>query len=76
MKAAQYLVDWTARAKALVESKGLTLDAITDPGAPWAIAYRTGFWREANDAGLSDGVVQTALERIFPNVRFNDPKRY
>lgn len=76
MKAAQYLADWTSRAKALVEAKGLTLDSVTDPGVPWLVAHRTGFWREANDAGLSDGAVQTALERIFPNVRFKDAKRY
>lgn len=51
----------------------------------WTLAHRVGILDEAygNTAkdmpgieGVNDAHIQTALERIFPEAVFNDPKRY
>lgn len=60
----------------LTAANGASLEQVTSPADAWHIAHKAGYWREANDAGINDGPVQTALEKIFPNVKFNDAKRY
>lgn len=43
----------------------------------WAVAARCGITREAYaDRSATDGHIQTALEKIFPNVVFRDKKVY
>ncbi len=78
MKCAEHIPAWSARALAWLQSQRpeLTLADVRAPGDAWMIAHKAGFWKEANDAGVNDGPIQTALERIFPNVTFNDAKRY
>jgi hypothetical protein len=69
--------EWRERSAAwLSAANGATLDQVRAPGDAWHIAHKAGFWREANDEGINDGPIQTALESIFPNVKFNDAKRY
>lgn len=43
----------------------------------WTLAHRVKFtdWAYAQP-GLNDAHIQTALQRIFPNVVFKDKKRY
>ena len=67
---------WTKRIDDFLTAYPITREEVTDPRVPWTIAHRVGFWREANDAGINDGPIQTALEKIFPAVKFNDAKRY
>jgi len=43
----------------------------------WTIAHRAGITREAYvDRDVTDGHIQTALEKIFPNAVFKDRKTY
>lgn len=43
----------------------------------WAIASRCGVTRDAyTDLSVTDGHIQTALEKIFPNAVFLDSKVY
>lgn len=55
----------------------LPLTAIKSGKDAWTIAHRVGITREAyNDPTVTDGHIQTALERIFPNAAFEDRKVY
>lgn len=51
---------------------------ITSGREVWAIAGKLGLTREAYNIGrdVLDAHIQTALEKIFPNAIFLDPKRY
>jgi hypothetical protein len=43
----------------------------------WSIAHRVGIMEEAyKNPKTVDAHIQTALEKVFPNVRFKDPKVY
>ena len=56
---------------------GLPLTAVKTGTDAWAIAHRVGITREAyNDPTVTDGHIQTALVRIFPNAVFKDCKVY
>lgn len=56
---------------------GLDRLAIKSGKDAWTIAHRVGITREAyKDPTITDGHIQTALERIFPNAVFEDRKVY
>lgn len=76
MKADPFIPDWTARADTWLAGHNLKRDDVVVGADAWYVAHKTGFWREANDAGMNDGVVRTALEKIFPNAVFKDKKTY
>lgn len=44
----------------------------------WTVAHQAGIVRHAYDIGadVTDGHIQTALERVFPNAVFKDKKVY
>ena len=55
----------------------LTCDDITTGRDAWAIAHRSGVTNDAyKDRTVTDGHIQTALERIFPHAVFKDAKVY
>lgn len=57
--------------------EGVTRMSIRTGSGAWAIAHNAGVTREAYaDRSVIDAHIQTALERIFPNAVFKDPKVY
>jgi hypothetical protein len=43
----------------------------------WSIAHRVGIMEQAyKNTKTVDAHIQTALEKVFPNVKFKDPKVY
>jgi hypothetical protein len=66
-----------AMAKEFLEARGLFLTDIETGRDAWTVAHQSGIISEAyTDRTVVDGHVQTALESIFPNAVFKDPKRY
>lgn len=55
-----------------------TCSSIITGGDAWFVAHAAGVVREAYAMGqdIHDAHIQTALQRIFPNVVFRDAKRY
>ena len=50
---------------------------VSEGRTAWTIAHHSGITREAYaDRSVTDGHIQTALERIFPNAKFLDKKVY
>lgn len=71
--------DWAATAERwLIDNHGIAMAAITTGRDAWAIAHRCGITAEAYTSSryVTDGHVQTALEKIFPNAVFLDKKAY
>lgn len=69
---------WERSASDFLACYGMEREEVTTGQDAWGVAHRTGIYREAiaMDASVVDAHVQTALERIFPNATFKDPKRY
>lgn len=61
----------------LIKHYGFYRNNITSATDAWTIADRIGFssWCYAQE-GVHDAHIQTALEYIFHNAQFKDPKRY
>ena len=80
MRLAAHLPDFTTRVEQWFETNAphLTREAVTAGRDAWFIAHRTGIVRASYDVGrdVVDAHIQTALQRIFPNVVFLDAKRY
>ena len=58
-------------------ARHLTLADIDTGINAWAVAHRSGITKEAyQDRNITDGHIQTALQRIFPNAVFKDKKVY
>lgn len=75
--AKEVVAQWRAQAVAWCEPHGVHPDEVYLGKDAWSIAARSGVLREAyTDEAVTDGHVQTALEKIFPNARFNDKKTY
>ena len=52
-------------------------NAVVQGRDAWTVAHRAGLTREAyEDRTITDGHIQTALERVFPNAVFRDKKVY
>lgn len=68
---------WTAQADAALAAQGLTREQVTSGRDGWTVARLAGITAEAyRDRNAVDAHIQTALERILPNCKFRDPKRY
>lgn len=68
---------WINRADAFCQSKGVVRSDVVVGREAWDVAHHLGFTNEAyKDRTVVDAHIQTALERVFPNVVFKDPKRY
>lgn len=68
---------WTAQVDAALAAQGFTREQVTNGVDGWTVARLAGITEEAyRDRDVTDGHIQTALERILPNCKFRDPKRY
>lgn len=64
--------DWLA-----AKAPHITTDKIETGRDAWAVAVRCGITSDAyQDRTVTDGHIQTALEKIFPNAVFKDAKVY
>ena len=71
------LKTWAAKAEEFLAPYNLTRSSIMTGRDAWAIASRTNITRDAyEDRNVTDGHIQTALEKIFPNAVFKDKKVY
>lgn len=63
--------------KLLIEN-GYTLEAVTTGTDAWNVYHKAGCFNAIGgyNAPYSDGHLQTALEKIFPNVVFKERKTY
>jgi hypothetical protein len=57
-------------------SQGLIRQNVVSGALAWEVAHRIGFSKWAYANGYSDGHIQTALGRIFPNVQLQEVRRY
>lgn len=80
MRLAEHLPEYTRMVEAWLADKApsLTREAITTGRDAWAVAFRAGITEHAYALGreVTDGHIQTALERVFPNAVFKDRKVY
>lgn len=80
MKISNETVDrWIKLVDSWFAANALTLgrNAVAHGRDAWTVANRAGLTREAyEDRTITDGHIQTALERIFPNAVFRDKKVY
>jgi hypothetical protein len=69
---------WIADAERyLIDNHGITRAGIKTGVDAWSIAHRCGITQEAYaDRKVTDGHIQTALERVFPAAVFRDRKVY
>ena len=71
------LIDAYLLTKLTPLGEGVTRHSVQTGSGAWAIAHNAGVTREAYaDRTILDAHIQTALERIFPHAKFNDPKVY
>jgi hypothetical protein len=70
--------DWREKAAGwLAANTTLTAEAITTGRDAWTVAHRCGITGAAyTDRTVTDGHIQTALEKVFPNAVFRDKKVY
>lgn len=68
---------WRQQAEDWLTVRGHTLEGVKTGLDAWAIAHRADITKEAyQDRTVTDGHIQTALEKIFPNAVFKDKKLY
>ena len=70
---------WSANADSWLRAHAshLTRDSILTGRDAWTVASRAGITADAyTDRSVTDGHIQTALQRIFPNAVFLDAKAY
>jgi hypothetical protein len=68
---------WSRRADSFLASKGLKRADVMLGVDAWTVAHKTDVIADAyKDPSIVDAHVQTALEQIFPNASFKEPKRY
>jgi hypothetical protein len=68
---------WRTLARDYMGNLESTPERIWTGREAWVIADRVGISREAyQDRTITDGHIQTALEKIFPNAMFLDRKAY
>ena len=73
------IAQWTKRVDAWLVDNASPPErhAVVHGRDAWTVAHRAGLIREAyEDPTITDGHIQTALERIFPNAVFRDKKVY
>lgn len=70
--------DWMTKNAGILDPYGVsTRDHIIDGASAWTLVHRSGVLDEAyKDRSVVDAHIQTAMEIIFPNVRFLDKKVY
>lgn len=78
MKLASQLENYTSKACEWLAERNLELSSVQSGRDAWTIAHQCGITRHAYDISrdITDAHIQTALEKIFPNVTFRDKKRY
>lgn len=80
MRLAAHVAPWTERiAQWLADNAPTyTRHTVTTGREAWTIARMAGVTNEAYalSRDITDGHIQTALERVFPNAVFRDAKRY
>lgn len=68
---------WTCMAEDYLSGRDMFREGILTGRDAWEVAHRAGITREAyGDREVTDGHIQTALERVFPNAIFQDRKVY
>jgi hypothetical protein len=74
---AQTLEHWEALAASFLASRNLSVEQVQTGRDAWQVAHMAGITREAYaDRSVTDGHIQTALEKIFPAAKFLDKKVY
>ena len=70
--------DWMAANAGILDAVGIRLrDHVVDGISAWTLVRRSGVLDEAyKDRSIVDAHIQTAMEKIFPNVKFRDKKVY
>ena len=70
--------DWMSKNAGILDPYGIrTRDHVVDGASAWTLVRRSGVLDEAyQDRSVVDAHIQTAMETIFPNVRFRDKKVY
>jgi len=70
--------DWMGKNAGILDPYGVsTRDHIKDGVSAWTLVRRADVLDEAyKDRSVVDAHIQTAMETIFPNVRFRDKKVY
>lgn len=78
MKLASKIENWTAMIDATLARGGFVRSDILTGRDAWTIAHRAGVTEEAYSMGrdITDGHIQTALQKIMPNAVFKDKKVY
>jgi hypothetical protein len=78
MKLADKLTDYKSLADSFLAGHGYSRSDIKTGAQAWAVASRAGITHDAYaiDRSINDAHIQTALEKIFPEAVFKDPKRY
>jgi hypothetical protein len=80
MRLASHVASYTKQVEQWLAANAphLTRHDIATGRDAWTVAHRSGLTRQAYDLGrdVTDGHIQTALERVFPNATFNDRKVY
>lgn len=68
---------WTCMAEDYLSGRDMFREGILTGVDAWTVAHRAGITSEAyEDRTAIDAHIQTALEVIFPNAVFLDPKYY
>lgn len=68
---------WREKALAYLAPRQHALGDVTTGRDAWTVAHQCGITGEAYaDRTVTDGHIQTALEKIFPNAVFRDKKVY
>lgn len=71
------VIRWTEMAANYLGQRGHDLSEVKQGVDAWTIAHQTGITREAyEDRSVTDAHIQTALEKVFPDVTFKDKKVY
>lgn len=78
MKLANKIPSWQKDCDAFLAERGFSRQDVKTGKDAWMVAHNVGICREAYEISrdIVDAHIQTALQQIFPNAVFQDPKRY
>lgn len=78
MKLSAKLSQYTKMAEEFLNNHNLTRNEIREGWQAWSVAARAGITNDAYaiSRDITDGHIQTVLQKIFPNAVFKDKKAY